>query len=65
MSNHKKKANKIKNRGSNEKPDNKGVFGVKLLPEKLQEAIAKFGHMTDEELDHHKMTHGHCIRSKY
>jgi len=44
---------------------NLGVKGEKLLPEILQEAIAEFGHMTDEELIEYKMSHGHCVMSKY
>lgn len=45
--------------------DNLGVWGKKLLPEILQEAIDEFGHMTDEELHEYKMSHGHCVKSKY
>lgn len=44
---------------------NFGVWGKKLLPEKLEEAIKKYGHMTDEELKEYKMSHGHCVMSKY
>jgi len=44
---------------------NLGVWGKKLLPEVLREAIEKHGHMTDEELWDYKMTHGHNVRSKY
>ena len=44
---------------------NLGVWGKKLLPEKLAEAQKKFGHMTDAELQEYKMSHGHCVKSKY
>ncbi len=45
---------------------NCGVFGgKKLLPEVLLKAIDKHGHMTDDELDHYKMSHGHCVASQY
>lgn len=42
-----------------------GVFGKKLLPEILEEAIKEFGHLTDAELKEYKMSHGHCVKSKY
>lgn len=45
--------------------DNLGVFGKKLLPEILQETIAEFGHWSDEQLKEYKMSHGHCVKSKY
>lgn len=44
---------------------NHGVWGTKLLPEILQEAIEEHGHMTNEELHEYKMSHGHCVKSKY
>lgn len=44
---------------------NYGVYGKKLLPQKLAEAKEKFGHMTNEELHEYKKSHGHCIKSKY
>lgn len=57
-------ANKIKaNLHVGEK--NFGVFGRRLLPEVLSEAQTKYGHWTDEELRDYKMSHGHCVRSKY
>lgn len=55
----------LEKKANNKKIANNGVFGKILLPEKLKEAFEKFGHLTDEELDHHKMTHGHCIKTKY
>lgn len=44
---------------------NFGVFGRKHLPEALAEAKKKYGHWSDEELKEYKMSHGHCVRSKY
>ena len=44
---------------------NLGVWGRKTLPEKLEEAESKYGDMTDEELNEYKMSHGHCVSSKY
>ena len=44
---------------------NLGVWGKKYLPEVLRGAIEKFGHMSNEELDEYKMSHGHCVMSKY
>ena len=43
-----------------------GVFGANnTLPEVLQKAIEKYGHLTDEELDEHRMNHGHQVAQKY
>lgn len=44
---------------------NLGVKGEKTLEMILSEAISEFGHMTDAELDHYKMSHGHCVKSSY
>lgn len=44
---------------------NLGVKGEQLLEEILQEAIAEFGHWTNEELQEYKMSHGHCVKSKF
>ena len=44
---------------------NLGVWGKKLLPQKLEEIILKHGDKTDEELREYKMSHGHCVMSKY
>jgi 3'-phosphoadenosine 5'-phosphosulfate sulfotransferase (PAPS reductase)/FAD synthetase len=44
---------------------NLGVFGEKLLPEKLAEAQEKYGHWTNEQLYEYKMSHGHCVKSGY
>lgn len=44
---------------------NHGVYGAKLLPVKLIEAEEKFGHLSDQELDAHKYSHGHNITNSY
>ncbi|RZK42667.1 MAG: hypothetical protein EOO90_06410 [Pedobacter sp.] len=44
---------------------NLGVKGEKLLPEILKEAISEFGHWTDAQLQAYKMSHGHCVNSRY
>lgn len=44
---------------------NFGVYGKKTLSEKLVQAIEQFGHLTDDELNEYKYSHGHCIKSKY
>ncbi|WEK21323.1 MAG: hypothetical protein P0Y49_09235 [Candidatus Pedobacter colombiensis] len=49
----------------NNRTVNYGVKGGKTLSEILQEAIAEFGHMSDQELDQYKMSHGHCVQSSF
>ncbi|MBE9599873.1 hypothetical protein [Pedobacter sp. MC2016-24] len=44
---------------------NLGVKGEKLLPEILAEAIAEYGHWTNDQLHEYKMSHGHCVLSKF
>jgi hypothetical protein len=44
---------------------NHGVWGKKLLPQVLAEALAKYGHLSDAEVDEYKMSHGHCLMTKY
>jgi len=44
---------------------NCGVWATKLLPQKLKQVIEKYGHMSDAELTEYKMSHGHCVMSKY
>lgn len=47
-------------------PDrNATVFGRKTLPVVLAEAEREYGHLTDEELESHRWTHGHCVASAY
>lgn len=62
-------ANKIKTHGPKceaEGKANNGVFGTKkTLGEYLEKAIQDWGHLTNEELNEFKFSHGHCIKSKY
>jgi len=58
-------ANKIANNTHIEPERNLGVWGKKLLPEVLAEAIEKYGDWTDDELTEYKMSHGHCVTTKY
>jgi hypothetical protein len=45
---------------------NLGVWGTrKLLPEILEIAMDKFGHWDKERLVEYKMSHGHCVQSRY
>lgn len=44
---------------------NLGVWGRKTLPQKLADAEARYGQMTNAELQEYKMSHGHCVKSKY
>ncbi len=44
---------------------NLGVFGTRALPEVLADARKKYAHMTHDEIDEYKMSHGHCVKSKY
>lgn len=43
---------------------NLGVWGKKTLPEVLEEAKAKYGDWSEEQLHEYKMSHGHCVMSK-
>lgn len=44
---------------------NLGVKGNITLAVFLDQAIAEYGHMTDEQLNEYKMSHGHCVKSAY
>jgi hypothetical protein len=44
---------------------NLGVYGKKLLPQVLAEAEKLYGHMTMEQLDEYRFSHGHCVSSAY
>lgn len=44
---------------------NLGVWGKKRLPEILESALYKYRHMSTEQLNNYKMSHGHCVISKY
>jgi hypothetical protein len=48
-----------------ERKNNLGVFGKKLLPEILEIAQDLYGHWSDDRLHEYKMSHGHCVMSKY
>jgi glutaredoxin len=42
--------------------DNFGVFGRRTLPEVLADATRKYGHMTNEEIEQYRMSHGRqCV----
>jgi 3'-phosphoadenosine 5'-phosphosulfate sulfotransferase (PAPS reductase)/FAD synthetase len=45
--------------------ENRTVWGKKKLPEVLADALTQYGHWTDEQLNEYKMSHGHCVASKY
>jgi 3'-phosphoadenosine 5'-phosphosulfate sulfotransferase (PAPS reductase)/FAD synthetase len=45
--------------------DNLGVWGKKLLPEMLLIAKEKYGHMTMQDLEEYKFSHGHCVANKF
>jgi hypothetical protein len=44
---------------------NYGVFGPETLPETLAKALLKYGGWSDAQLWDHKISHGHCVKSKY
>lgn len=44
---------------------NYGVFGRRTLPEVLSGALVKYGAWSDSQLWDYKMSHGHCVKSKY
>lgn len=44
---------------------NLGVWGEKTLPQKMEEVLEKYGHMDDTAVHLFKMSHGHCVMSKY
>lgn len=52
-------------KGLEEPPKNYGVYGLISLEQKLDKAQKLYGHWTDEQLNEYKMSHGHCIKSKY
>jgi hypothetical protein len=60
-------ANKLARFKAEGLPDDKnyGVWAKKTLPEVLAKAQVKYAHMTDAQLHEYKMSHGHCVRSKY
>lgn len=44
---------------------NYGVFGLDLLPKKIEEATAKFLSWSDEQIKQYRMSHGHCVATAY
>lgn len=44
---------------------NHGVWPGRTLPEVLEGAFTKYGHLTDDELTEHRRTHGHSVASRY
>jgi hypothetical protein len=44
---------------------NFGVWKGMLLPQKVEQVEGKYGHMTDDELNDYKFSHGHCVKSKF
>ena len=44
---------------------NHGALGEAYLEDQLAKANEKYGHMSTEELNEYKMSHGHCVMSKY
>ena len=48
-------------------PENKnnGPFGQISIISKLKNALLKYADYTDAMLDEYKMSHGHCVKSKY
>ena len=56
------KAKILKNK---EQKKNLFVKGHISLDQFLKIAQSKYGHWSDEELINYKMSHGHCVKSKY
>lgn len=44
---------------------NMGVFGKTTIIRTLRAAIEKHGHWSDDQLHEYKMSHGHCVKSKF
>ena len=59
--------NKLDNNRDLPEDRNLGVWGKagKTLLHVLEDALEKFGHWTLDELNDYKMSHGHCVASKY
>jgi hypothetical protein len=47
------------------KKRNLGVYGLKLLPEKFEEARTKHIDWSDQEIKDYRFSHGHCAATKY
>ena len=44
---------------------NSGVFGSKTISEVLEAAVRRFGHLSDQEIEEYKFSHGHSVKSSY
>lgn len=44
---------------------NFGVFGKLTLKQTLDKALIKYKHMTNDQINEYKMSHGHCVKSKF
>lgn len=44
---------------------NNGVYGKRTLLQELAEAEKKFGHMSMEQLEDYRMSHGHCVSNAF
>lgn len=44
---------------------NYGVFGLDLLPKKIEQATAKFRSWSDDQIKQYRMSHGHCVATAY
>ncbi len=44
---------------------NLGVWGRRTLPEVLADAEVKYANMIDADLDDYRMSHGHCVATRY
>lgn len=53
------------NRHLDESGRNLGVWGKRTLPDVLDAALGKYGHWSKAQLQEYKMSHGHCVKSKY
>jgi 3'-phosphoadenosine 5'-phosphosulfate sulfotransferase (PAPS reductase)/FAD synthetase len=56
---------RVKLNRNRDQKTNATVRGKRTLFEALYLSIEKFGHLTDAELLEMKMSHGHCVASKY
>ena len=59
-----KKRNRFRALGLQE-DKNQGPFGKLTIIQKTKKALKKYGHLTNEELEDYKFSHGHCTKSKF
>ena len=45
--------------------DNHAVFRNRTLPQVVADAEVKYAHMTEEEIEEYRFSHGHCVASAY